>query len=774
MYEVMKKESAPRSDSTKNTTGIPDKLKRQFETYSGLSFDGVKVHYNSDKPVQMQALAYTQADQVYIAPGQERHLGHELGHIVQQRRGQVRATCSLNGQAVNDNPVLEQEADTMAAHVSGCLTHADETEKRGWNPSASGGIIQRRLNRLNFSGGQDGQQETTDSHVVLYQMSNPVEQDITNLKQENFEQIQAVDEQKKIGLIFIGNVKLDDFTGCVSWIIIGLRTRLGSSYYDTQNPKSAPISYSNKMAYRACIGEKAAKELLNLMEERGFVQTVKSHKHPETDKGNKGYGGLSAKWYIPSGVVQSKFSEWDLKNNKNIVDKWKEILNGENLKAVLDAYNGDDKTILLLQQKQLSELIEKFEFIVDKHPTEIFGNLSARLSEAGAEEGIMGKLEQMKLVTQGSIRTWTVVDENSLRRRIRKYRQETFAQETFPRNYFEKINIYIQNTSGEFVEQGQRPVEQMIEAGIIKEDTAHQGTDEPSYKWSVSSEQELGDAYARIPSNRSHEEWLELLELWSSGEQKIASLWKQTNRLHLDSTGCQAISKEPGSNLDQQFNDQQKSLLEEANIIGSGGQSEHHWTVRSVRDMGDKYKKIWDNQEASVISWTDLLKVWNETQHIRITYELDNKFNTWTQGSTEWGVNSTANIDASNDTPYAGWSIFKYDGTNDERSRLVEFEKIRPAELPHLHEKQDEIYKVTQGKMWLMINGAVVCVEENSQRIIKRNTPHAVVAIEPPYQHLVIQYPSLFHENDNKKKVEIGTMHDFYQQCVVKKDTEGK
>lgn len=78
----------------------------------------------------MQALAYTQADQVYIAPGQERHLGHELGHIVQKRRGQVRATCSLNGQAVNDNPALEKEADTMASHVSGCLTHAEETEKK--------------------------------------------------------------------------------------------------------------------------------------------------------------------------------------------------------------------------------------------------------------------------------------------------------------------------------------------------------------------------------------------------------------------------------------------------------------------------------------------------------------------------------------------------------------------------------------------------------------------------------------------------------------------
>lgn len=117
-HKLMKKESVPRKFSSKNTTGIPDKMKQQFETYSGMSFDSVRVHYNSDRPKQMQALAYTQADHVYVAPGQERHLGHELGHIVQQRRGQVRPTGSLNGQAVNDSPVLEREADRMAARIS--------------------------------------------------------------------------------------------------------------------------------------------------------------------------------------------------------------------------------------------------------------------------------------------------------------------------------------------------------------------------------------------------------------------------------------------------------------------------------------------------------------------------------------------------------------------------------------------------------------------------------------------------------------------------------
>lgn len=75
-----------------NLTGIPTQMKLDFERQSGLSFDDVRVHYNSDKPAQLKALAYTQGTQVYVGPGQERHLPHELGHVIQQKRGLVQPT----------------------------------------------------------------------------------------------------------------------------------------------------------------------------------------------------------------------------------------------------------------------------------------------------------------------------------------------------------------------------------------------------------------------------------------------------------------------------------------------------------------------------------------------------------------------------------------------------------------------------------------------------------------------------------------------------------
>lgn len=100
-----------------NATGIPDTLKTRFENRSGFSFDDVRVHYNSDKPAQLQSFAYTQGNEVFIAPGQEKHLGHELGHVVQQKQGIVRSTTHVAGLPVNDSQELENAADHLCSET---------------------------------------------------------------------------------------------------------------------------------------------------------------------------------------------------------------------------------------------------------------------------------------------------------------------------------------------------------------------------------------------------------------------------------------------------------------------------------------------------------------------------------------------------------------------------------------------------------------------------------------------------------------------------------
>lgn len=99
-----------------NNTGLPDQLKSGVENLSGYSLDDVNVHYNSDKPSQLQAHAYAQGTDIHVAPGQEKHLPHEAWHVVQQKQGRVQPTRQLKGKVnINDNAGLENEADVMGA-----------------------------------------------------------------------------------------------------------------------------------------------------------------------------------------------------------------------------------------------------------------------------------------------------------------------------------------------------------------------------------------------------------------------------------------------------------------------------------------------------------------------------------------------------------------------------------------------------------------------------------------------------------------------------------
>lgn len=98
-----------------NNTGLPNQLKAGIESLSGMSMDSVKVHYNSDKPAQLNAHAYAQGTDIHVAPGQEQHLPHEAWHVVQQAQGRVQPTTQMKGTSVNDDVGLETEADVMGA-----------------------------------------------------------------------------------------------------------------------------------------------------------------------------------------------------------------------------------------------------------------------------------------------------------------------------------------------------------------------------------------------------------------------------------------------------------------------------------------------------------------------------------------------------------------------------------------------------------------------------------------------------------------------------------
>jgi hypothetical protein len=120
-----------------NNTGLPDHLKAGMENLTNKNLDHVKVHYNSSKPAEVRAYAYAQGSNIHLGPGQEKHLPHELGHVVQQMEGRVKPTMKIGGTHVNNDPSLEQEATHMGdraiqrasfeAHKTTTPVHTNET-----------------------------------------------------------------------------------------------------------------------------------------------------------------------------------------------------------------------------------------------------------------------------------------------------------------------------------------------------------------------------------------------------------------------------------------------------------------------------------------------------------------------------------------------------------------------------------------------------------------------------------------------------------------------
>src|SRR5450830_1386767 len=103
-------EQPPRSDDK----GLPPTLKKGIESLSGFSMDKVKVHYNSSQPALVNAHAFAQGTDIYLGPGQDKHLPHEAWHVVQQAQGRVKPTSQLkSGAKINDDGHLEAEAEVM-------------------------------------------------------------------------------------------------------------------------------------------------------------------------------------------------------------------------------------------------------------------------------------------------------------------------------------------------------------------------------------------------------------------------------------------------------------------------------------------------------------------------------------------------------------------------------------------------------------------------------------------------------------------------------------
>ena len=139
-----------------NRTGMPDSLKFGLEELSGLDLSDVRVHYNSPRPADVNALAFAQGQDIHLGPGQEQHLPHEGWHAVQQMQGRVRPTMQAFGVAINDDDRLEREADLMGGYAA-----------------LGGDAIQRQSNHRKWSALQD--------HTMQRKVGFEIEVPVVNL-----------------------------------------------------------------------------------------------------------------------------------------------------------------------------------------------------------------------------------------------------------------------------------------------------------------------------------------------------------------------------------------------------------------------------------------------------------------------------------------------------------------------------------------------------------------------------------------------------------------
>lgn len=182
-FDTAQLEQAPAEKA--NNTGLADNLKQGIENLSGMSMDNVKVHYNSSKPAQLNALAYAQGTDIHVGAGQEKHLPHEAWHVVQQAQGRVKPTMQMReGVPVNDDQALEHEADVMGAKAVAGVVQA--RQKFGGAIKSSPMFV-AQLKRFKYVE-TSGRRHYSDGWGALYKIQNDssLKSEVNNVRHGNW------------------------------------------------------------------------------------------------------------------------------------------------------------------------------------------------------------------------------------------------------------------------------------------------------------------------------------------------------------------------------------------------------------------------------------------------------------------------------------------------------------------------------------------------------------------------------------------------------------
>jgi hypothetical protein len=221
LYNVNLMDLPLQAKAVPNRTGMPDQLKAGIESLSGMDMSDVRVHVNSNKPAQLNALAYAQGNDIHLSSGQEQHLPHEAWHVVQQKLGRVRPTVQAKGVGINDDPGLEQEADRMGKNAARGMPSRILQATGKANLHATGCIDSRR--NANRDAYFVVQEISADYPILVdsgYSLSPAVQrQKVVQLLNEDEEAVLSsyiYDQMTQLGILHIPEERISDWVSDLS------------------------------------------------------------------------------------------------------------------------------------------------------------------------------------------------------------------------------------------------------------------------------------------------------------------------------------------------------------------------------------------------------------------------------------------------------------------------------------------------------------------------------------------------------------------------------
>ena len=331
-------ESQNAENSNDNSYSKPsdDRMKYLMKKYREI------IHYNSPEPRKYGARAFTKNSEIYIAPGEENVLPHELGHVYQQETQNIPATGEIKGEKVNTDPKLEKEADQTARNIE---DYIPKIIFKDTNDNKTKDVIQ-----FNLPDDKELQRLVIEEAERLGTFPYHIETIIDKIRKDYNSKLKYIFSR------FYTNWFKDYLYVCIDWALKSEQNKFGELdknsieyqlYLDLEKGKKIgeELSESDKAE-----NERIAKIIDMLRTEKIFECAIGSNKIPNTLHG-----------IIP------KLTENQLENLKQCILNLKDYCDADGIKSVIQSANKNDGWILIdFEETNESNLLSLTNYFIKR------------------------------------------------------------------------------------------------------------------------------------------------------------------------------------------------------------------------------------------------------------------------------------------------------------------------------------------------------------------------------------------------------------------------